>query len=179
MVIARGLVLGALILPGCSSLPANRECAHVQRQLAGIEHVRSTPVECPSGVLAGDGVRARVEMEDGAVLIFERLGFNAFSSNATNIVVAEASGLVPRVASCEGVAAPNFHREAGLGHHFQPTLIDTKEAVSRYRELLEEVEFWPQCPQHWEVQDRRGATIRYCARKKDATEEPPRPEACP
>jgi hypothetical protein len=160
-------------------LPANRECAHVQQQLAGIEQLRSTQMECAGGVLAGDEVRARVEMDDGAVLIFERLGFNAFGSSATNIVMAEASGLVPRIASCESVRSPNFHREAPLGHHFQPSLIDTTEAVSRYRELLEEVEFWPQCPQHWEVEDKRGARFRYCARKKDAAEDPPRPENCP
>jgi hypothetical protein len=170
--------LAAMLVTSCSYLPAKRECAHVEQQLAGVELVKSTNVECGGGMLAGDGARARVEMHDGAVLILEHLGFNAFGSSATFIVVGEASGLVPRIASCEGVASPNFHREAALGHHFQPTLIDTKEAVSRYRELLEEVEFWPQCPQNWEVEDKRGARFRYCARRKDATEEPPRPGNC-
>ena len=163
---------------GCSYLPANQECAFVNRQLSGIETLKTAWIECDSALLAGDGVRARVEMNDGAILKFERLGYNSFRSIATNIVVAEASGLTPRVASCDTIGPPNFHREAPFGRHFRPTLIDTKEAVSRYRELLEEVEFWPQCPQYWEVQDRNGRRFSYCARKRDATEEPPRPSTC-
>ncbi|MBY0496445.1 MAG: hypothetical protein K2Y23_19735 [Cyanobacteria bacterium] len=135
-------------------------------------------IECETAVFAGDGIRASVKMTDGAELKLERLGFNSFKSTAVNIVLTEASGLTPRVASCAGIAAPNFHREAPLGHHFHPTLIDTKEALSRYRELLEEVEFWPQCPQYWEVQDRKGERFRYCSRNKNATDEPPRPANC-
>jgi hypothetical protein len=171
---------GALVLgAGCSVLPANRECQFVDRQLGGIDQVKTAQLECATGVFASDNISARVEMTDGAVLKFEHLGFNAFSSNATNIVVAEASGLMTRVASCGGVAAANFHREAPLGHYLRPTLIDTKEAVSRYRELLEVVEFWPQCPQYYEVQNRRGARFHYCAKKPGAPEEPPRPADCP
>jgi hypothetical protein len=160
-------------------LPASRECAHVSGQLALSEAVRSTQVECGGAVLAGDEIRAALEFKEGGKLTFDRLGFNAFGTTAVNIVVTEASGLEPRIASCGGVSAPNFHRESPLGHHFHPTLIDVEEAVSRYRELLEEVEFWPQCPQHWEVQDKRGARFRYCARKKNAADEPPKPDGCP
>jgi hypothetical protein len=109
---------------------------------------------------------------------FERLGHDAFGPNAVNVVVAEAGGLVPLVASCAGVAPPNFHREAPLGHHFQPTLIDVKDAVTRSAEVLEEVQFWPRCPSSWQVQDRRGVNFRYCARRKDDTTEPPRPDVC-
>jgi hypothetical protein len=172
------LCVGCLSV-SCSYLPANRECNHVSSQLAMVEAVRSSQVECDAGVLAGDGVKATLQFDDGGKLAFDRLGFNAFGSTAVNIVVAEASGLVPRIASCQGVGAPNFHRESPLGHHFHPTLIDVKEAVSRYREVLEEVEFWPQCPQFWEVQDKRGERFRYCARKKDAAGEPPKPDTCP
>ena len=178
MVSSRIWVLVLALAPACAVLPAGRECDYVNQQLGGIEQLKTAHIECPTGVLAGDEVTARVEMNDGAVLKFERLGFNAFGANAVNVVLTEASGLMPRIASCSGVAAPNFHRDAPLAHHLQPTLIDTKEAVSRYRELLEEVEFWPQCPQYYEVENRRGARFRYCARKPDATEEPPRPE-CP
>jgi hypothetical protein len=173
---------GAVFVASCSFLPAQKECAEVTRQLRSVErsveNIQSSQLDCPAGVFAGDAVKATVRFPDEGALTFERLGFNAFGSTAVNIVLAEAGGLVPRVASCAGVAPPNFHREAPLGHHFHPTLIDTKEAVSRHRELLEEVEFWPQCPQYWEVQDKRGQNYRYCARKKDATEEPPRPENC-
>jgi len=102
-------------------------------------------------MLAGDRLCADVVTKDGATLRFEHVGFNSFGSAAANVFVVEAGGLVPRVASCEGVGAPNFHRSSPLGHHFHPTLVDVKDAVFRYREVLEEVEFWPQCPQYWEV----------------------------
>ncbi|HEX6165053.1 MAG TPA: hypothetical protein VFZ31_16920, partial [Vicinamibacterales bacterium] len=171
-------VLLTVLCSNCSVLPANRECAYVNAQLGGIVQMKSAHIECGSGLFANDGVSARVEMTDGSVLRFERLGFNAFSSNATNIVLSEASGLMPRVASCDGVAPPNFHRDAALGPHLRPTLIDAKEAVSRYRELQEEVEYWPQCPQYYEVENRRGARFHYCAKKPGAPEEPPRPGNC-
>jgi hypothetical protein len=176
---SKGLVLFLVLGAGCSVLPANRECEYVNSQLSGIAQVKTVHIECPTGLLANDGIGARLEMNDGSVLKFERLGFNAFDANAINVVLAEASGLMPRIASCGGVAAPNFHRDAPLGQHLRPTLIDTKEAVSRYRELQEEVEYWPQCPQYYEVEDSRGARFRYCARKPDATEEPARPDNCP
>lgn len=175
---SKGFVLFVVLGSGCSVLPANRECEFVHQQLGGISQLKSSQIECAAGLFANDGVFARVEMSDGSVLKFERLGFNAFGSNATNIVLTEASGLMPRVASCDGVASPNFHRDAALGPHLRPTLIDTKEAVSRYRELQEEVEFWPQCPQYYEVENRRGARFHYCAKKPGAPEEPPRPGNC-
>jgi hypothetical protein len=171
-------VLVLLFASSCSYLPANQECAFVGSQLESIDGIQSKQIDCPSGVFAGDAVRARVQFPDEGALRFERLGFNAFGSTAVNVVLAEAGGLVPLVASCAGVAPPNFHREDVLGHHFAPTLLDVKDAVGRHHELLEEIEFWPQCPQYWEVQDKRGQNYRYCARKKDATEEPPRPENC-
>jgi len=143
-----------------------------------IEGMQGMWVECSSAVFADDRVTATVQFPSEGALRFDRLGFNAFGSTAVNVVLVEAGGLVPRVASCAGVAPPNLHREDVLGHHFAPTLLDVKDAVGRHRELLEEIEFWPQCPQYWEVQDKRGQNYRYCARKKDATEEPPRPENC-
>lgn len=148
-------------------------------ELAKVEGFRSTQIECEAGVFAGDRAKVTLEYHDGGRLKFEQLGFNAFGSTAVNVVLVEAGGLVPRVASCSGISAPNFHRESPLGHHFHPTLIDVKEAMSRHREMLEEVQYWPQCPQYWEVQDKRGQNYRYCARKQNATEEPPRPENCP
>jgi hypothetical protein len=178
MVKALGCVGCVLFFAGCSYLPAQQECAHVTSQLKSIEGIQSRQIDCPAGVFARDGVRARIQFPDEGALTFERLGFNAFSGTAVNIVVIQAGGLVPRVASCSGVAPPNLHREDVLGHHFSPTLIDVKDAVSRRREVLEEIEFWPQCPQFWEVQDKAGQNHRYCARKTDATEEPPRPENC-
>lgn len=171
---AMGLVLGA-----CSCTPAGRERAHAIETLSGIADVAQVSVGCEGRLLAADAWCADVVLKEGATLRFEKIGYNAFGPNAVNVVVAEAGGLVPRIASCTGVTAPNFHREAALGHHFSPTLIDVKEAVSRAREVLEEVQFWPQCPQSWEVQDRRGVNYRYCARRRDQHDEPPRPAGCP
>ena len=180
MVGSRVLVLCLVpALPACSYLPAGQERAQAIEILQAQEPVKQVSVGCEGAILASDGLCADVIVGEGAKIRFEHVGFNSFGSTAVNVVVAEASGLVPRVASCSGVSAPNFHRESPLGHHFHPTLIDVKEAITRYREVLEEVEFWPQCPAFWEVQDKRGQHFRYCARKTDATEEPPKPDACP
>ena len=130
-------------------------------------------------MLASDRLCAEIVTKGGARLRFDRVGFNSFGSAAVNVHVAEAGGLVPRIASCDGVSSPNLHRSGPLGHHFQPAFIDVKDAVFRYREVLAEVEYWPQCPQFWEVQDSRGRNYRYCAHRKDASGDPPLPAGCP
>lgn len=168
----------ALLFAGCSYAPAQREVERAREAIGAVDSVASIKLECGSSIFANDGWCAELTMKDGARLTFERVGFNAFGTTAVNVVVADAAGLMPRIASCDGVAAPNFHRESVLGHRFRPTLIDVKDAVFRYKEVLEEVQFWPQCPQYWETQDRRGENYRFCARKKGATEEPPLP-SCP
>ena len=161
-------------------MPSNREIEHASTELGGIDGVQHVEVERVSrSLLASDSHVAVVTIDGGRVIRFERIGYKSFGPNAVNIVIGEAGGLVPRIATCEGVSAPNFHREAPLGHHFAPTLIDVKDAVTRSREVLEEIQFWPQCPQSWEVQDKRGVNHRYCARRKLATDEPPPPEHCP
>jgi hypothetical protein len=178
--VSRALVaLALLALSACSYLPGRREMERTQEILGTVDAVAEVHFSCGGTLLASDRLCTEVVMKDGVRLRFERVGFNSFGSTAVNVVVAEAGGLVPRVAGCQGVSAANFHRESALGHHFQPTLIDMKDAVFRYREVLEEVQFWPQCPQYWEVQDKAGENFRYCSRKKDATEEPPRPQDCP
>ena len=167
-----------MLVSACSYLPGQREMAHAEEVLRTIADVVEVHFTCPGTVLASDSLCTDVVMKDGARLRFEHVGFNAFGSTAMNVFVAKASGMVPRIASCAGVSTPNFHRTSPLGHHFHPTLIDMKDAVSRYKELLEEVEFWPQCPQYWEVQDRRGQNFSYCARREGSSDEPPRPAGC-
>lgn len=157
-------------------MPAQREVERAREVIGTVDSVASIKLECGGSILASDRWCADLVMKDGARLKFERIGFNAFGSSALNVFVADAAGLAPRIASCEGVATPNFHRESALGHRFHPTLIDVKDAVFRYKEVLEEVQFWPQCPQYWETQERRGTNFRFCARKAGAAEEPPRPE---
>lgn len=177
----RGCVgAGMLVLAAaCSYTPAGQERARAIEILQAQEAVKQVSVGCEGAILASDGLCADLVLGEGAKIRFEQVGFNSFGATAVNVVVAQAGGLVPRVASCRGISPPNFHRDSALGHHFQPTLIDLKEAVSRHRELLEEVEFWPQCPTFWEVQDKRGENFRYCARKQGAAADPPRPDNCP
>lgn len=170
-------VLGLTV--ACSYLPGAQEKKRVEEVLATVDKVLMVDVGCGGSLLASDELCADVVMKDGYRLRFERVGFNSLGSTAVNVVVGKASGLVPRIASCSGVGPPNFHRGSPLGHHFKPTLIDVKDAVFRYREVLEEVEFWPQCPQYWEVQDKRGENFRYCTRRDGGSEEPPRPATCP
>ena len=167
-----------VLCSGCSILPAQHEKVRVQEILATVESVSEVHLSCGGRVFAGDSLCVDVVTKDGAKLRFEHVGSNSFGSSAVNVYVVEAGGLVPLVASCDGIGAPNFHRSSPLGHHFQPALIDVKDAVFRYREVLEEVEFWPQCPQSWEVQDSRGRNYRYCAHRQGATEQPPRPSGC-
>jgi hypothetical protein len=167
-----------LFCSACSLLPARREIDRVKQILESVDSVSEVHFSCGGRVLAGDRLCVDVVTKDGARLRFERVGFNSFGSSAVSVVVGEAGGLVPRVAGCDGVSAPNFHRSSPLGHHFKPALIDVKDAVFRYREVLEKVEYWPQCPQYWEVQDSRGRNYRYCARRKDSFADPPLPAGC-
>jgi hypothetical protein len=174
--------MGAAVLAlaaGCAYMPGQLEMSRTQEVLATVDTVREVHFTCSGSLLADDRLCADVVMKDGARLRFEHVGFNSIGSTAVNVYVGKAGGLVPRIASCTEVGAPNFHRGGPLGHHFHPTLIDIKDAAFRYREVLEEVEFWPQCPQYFEVQDKRGRNFRYCARRDGATEEPPRPANCP
>jgi hypothetical protein len=160
-------------------MPAQQERAKTQSFFSSVDNVMLAEVECGGTVFAGDALCAEVVFKDGARIHFSRLGFNSFGIAAKNVVVDEAGGLYPRVSSCSGTASPNFHSQGVLGHHFEPPLLDLRDAVSRYRAVLKEVQYWPECPQYWEVQDRTGANFRYCVRKKGATEEPPRPSNCP
>ena len=171
-----GVVLGAGA--GCTYLPGQQEMARAEKTLRTVDSVAEVHFTCSASLLASDGLCADVVMKDGARVRFEHVGFNAFGANAVNVFVRAAADLVPRVASCAGIGPPNFQRDSPLGHHFHPVLIDVKDAAFRYREVLEEVEFWPQCPQYFEVQDRQGANYRYCARKTAATDEPSRPQNC-
>ncbi len=168
-----------MVLGACAYTPAGRERAYVIDTLQAMPEVTQVSVGCEGVIFAANELCADVVVKDGKALRFERAGHKSFGANAANVVVAEAAGLVPRIASCTSVGPPNLHREAPLGHHFQPTLIDVKDAVTRAGDVLEEIQYWPRCPMSWDVQDSRGVNYRYCARKKDDTAEPPRPGSCP
>jgi hypothetical protein len=164
----------------CSYSPANREVQFASSEISKGVELKSSRVERTQSysLMPSDTLVAVVELRDGEIIRFASVGHKSFGPNAVNVVISEADDLVPRIASCDAVSYPNFHRDAPLGHHFQPTLIDLNDAVRRSGEVLEEIQFWPQCPQSWEVQDKQGVNYRYCARRKDAAEEPPRPTDC-
>lgn len=181
MVIARTApALLAILLSACSYIPANREVTTAHDTLSALDGVKAVSIFCNENTFfASNELCADVTLTDGATLRFERIGPSAFGSTAVNVVVGDAGGLVPRIASCNRVGSPNFWRGAALGHHFQPTLIDVKEAVIRHNEILEEVQYWPRCPMYWELQDGGGANYRYCAHRRDEPADPPRPDGCP
>lgn len=162
----------------CAYTPAAQERAHVEGALRSIPDVINVMVACDGRVFARDTLCVTVTFTDKQTIQFERVGSKSFGNRAGAIVVTRTSRLVPRVASCDGIAAPNFHRDAPFGHHFHPPLVDLADAVTRYRQVLEEVQFWPQCPQYYELQDYRGVHYRYCARRADATDEPAMPATC-
>ena len=76
--------------------------------LRAIPEVTQTTVGCEGAIFASDSLCADVITKDGAELRFERVGLKSFGSSAVNVVVAEASGLVPRVASCTDVGPAEF-----------------------------------------------------------------------
>jgi hypothetical protein len=176
---AYGLVPVLMCAVGCQ-VPANREVEFASSEITKGVELKSSRVERTDSyrLLPSDTLNAAVELRDGEIIRFANIGYKSFGPNAVNIVISEVDGLVPRIASCSGVSFPNFHSAAPLGEHFQPTLFDVNDAVKRSGEVLEEVQYWPRCPMSWDVQDKRGVNYRYCARKKDETEEPPRPEPC-
>jgi hypothetical protein len=176
---AYGLVPVLMCAVGCQ-VPANREVEFASSEITKGVELKSSRVERTDSyrLLPSDTLNAAVELRDGEIIRFANVVYKSFGPNAENIVISEVDGLVPRIASCSGVSFPNFHSAAPLGEHFQPTLFDVNDAVKRSGEVLEEVQYWPRCPMSWDVQDKRGVNYRYCARKKDETEEPPRPEPC-
>ena len=172
--------VAVLMLSACAYVPAHREVTTAHDTLAALEGVKSVSISCNENTFfASNELCAEVVMRDGATLRFERIGPSAFGANAVNVVVGAAGGLVPRMASCERAGSPNFWRGSALGHHFQPPITDVKEAVIRYKEVLEEVTFWPRCPMSWEVQDGFGKNFRYCAHRQDAPMDPAPPQGCP
>lgn len=168
--------MGSLaLIAGCAYTPAETEKSRAEGLLRSSPDVLMADVQCGARVFASNDVCASLVFVDGSRMRFERVGASSFGASALTIVVSQVNGLVPRLASCEGIGSPNLHRSGPLGHHFRPPMADLKEAVARHREITREIQYWPECPQYWEVQDVFGKRYRYCARKAAATEEPPRP----
>jgi len=171
-------MVAACLVSGCT-LAGPREEEFVRQNLGIVTGVKSVEVACASGWLTPNGdVCATVTMDNGAQLQFVDVGYKSFGSAPSRVQLTRAGRRSPLVVACEsqsGVAG--LDRSGLFGHHFTPALEAVPEAVRRSREVIEELEFWPQCPQFWEVAGSSGATYRYCAHATGAAAEPP-PRPC-
>jgi len=160
------------------SLACGREERFVSGQLAalpGVAHVETVACDFTWHV-PSTGICATVTMNSGAVLRFAGLKLDSFGPVPTRVRVIEAGGRVPVIVSCTAQAAVADVDRSGLfGHHFTPAMDGIAEAIRRHRDVIEELEFWPQCPQFWELQEEQGPRYRYCAHAARATVEPPPP----
>jgi len=172
VVLAVGLCL--LWVAGCS-----REQRHVREHLEGLPGVASVDVSCGvGGAPSNTGVCASVVMSDGAVLQFVGLGYQSFGPVPSRVRLAAAGGRSPLMVSCQAQASvADFDRSGLFGHHFSPAIDGVADAIHRYRDVIEELEFWPQCPQFWEFGEEQGPLYRYCAHRTGAVGDPP-PRPC-
>lgn len=174
-----GLLLGlvAAWTGSACTLAGPREELFVRENLATLPGVEAVDVSCGSGWLVAHGdVCVTIKMSEGVELKFAGVGYESFGSAPSSVRVAAAGGRSPLVVSCASQAAVAAVDRAGLfGHHFTPAIEAVPEAIRRRREVIEELEFWPQCPQFWEVAGRDGTAYRYCAHPVSAAAEPPPP----
>lgn len=171
----RALVVVAACLAGGCTLAGPREEEFVRQNLGIVTGVKSVEVGCGSGWITAKGdVCATVTLDTGARLQFVDVGYKSFGSAPSPVRLAGAGGRSPLVVSCESQSGVAGLERSGLfGHHFTPALEAVPEAVRRGRDVIEELEFWPQCPQFWEVAGSTGVTYRYCAHATGGTVEPP------
>ncbi|OFW37384.1 MAG: hypothetical protein A3J29_10715 [Acidobacteria bacterium RIFCSPLOWO2_12_FULL_67_14b] len=182
--LARGpIVLLLAGLSGGCTRPGVREQEFVRAQLGAMPGVDQVRVSCNDRFWsAGSDVCASVSMRDGTALTFLAVGYQSFGPSPSRVRVAEAGGRTPRVVPCEPGAAgagasafADIDRGGLLGHHFSPPISGVADALRRHQEVIEELEFWPQCPQFWELQDKQGITYRYCAHAARAPADSPLP----
>ncbi len=161
------------------TLAGPREEASVRERLAALEGVASVEVSCGSGWLSPKGdVCVTVVTDAGKQLRFGDVGYDSFGTAPSRVRLVAAGGQSPLVVSCDSQSGfADIDRSGLFGHHFSPAIEAVPEAVRRAAEVVEELEFWPQCPQFWEVGGRQGTTYRYCAHPAGVAGEPP-PRPC-
>lgn len=149
------------------SLPAcGRETRFVRDSLAALPGVGNVDAAlcAENGQFPNAGVCATVAMADGAVLRFAGLGFRSFGPVPARVRLVQAGGRVPMIVSCNARATiADIDRTGLFGHHFTPALDGVSDAIHRHRAVAKELEFWPECPQFWELQEEGGPPYRYCA----------------
>ena len=169
----------ACLAPGCS-LAGAREEEFVRANIATISGVKSVQAACASAwISANSDVCVTVAMSTGKELRFTDVGYQSFDAAPSRVRIAAAGGRSPLVVSCESQSDfADLDRSGLFGHHFSPAIEAVPEAILRSDDVVEEFEFWPQCPQFWELASEQGTTYRYCAHAAGKpAESPPRP--CP
>jgi hypothetical protein len=183
MVIAAGgrrlAVWLAIGLSSACSFSSWREEQFVRGQLESIPGVDDVQIGCgASPASAEDGACATITLRDGSVIRFLDLGYSSFGPAPSRVRLAEAGGRAPLIVSCAARwDIADVDRSGLFGHHFTPAMDGVTAALRRHHEVVEELEFWPQCPQFWEIQPAAGPVYRYCAHATGATPEPP-PRPC-
>ena len=169
----------AVCLSAACDLAGSREQVFVHEHMAALPGVEVVHASCSTALVFADTqVCATVGMSEGAVLRFLDLGYQSFGPAPSRVRVAAAGGREPVVVSCHlRTDFADIGRSARFGHHFSPPIDGVADALRRRREVIEELEFWPQCPQFWELAGEQGTTYRYCAHAAGAAAEPP-PRPC-
>lgn len=163
--------LAALSLAACG-----REERFVRDHITAMPGVTRVDAASCDDAVPNDGVCATVVMSDGAVLRFAGLKFDSFGPVPSRVGLVEAGGRSPLIVSCDALVAVADVDRAGLfGHHFSPALGGVTDAIRRHRDVVEELEFWPECPQFWELPQEPGPRFRYCAHRAGAAPELPPP----
>jgi hypothetical protein len=173
-------LLVACLAAGCT-LAGPREAEFVRANIAIISGVKSVAASCGSGWLsAKSDVCVTVAMTAGPELRFIDVGYRSFDAAPSRVRLAAAGGRSPLVVSCGSqLEFADLDRSGLFGHHFSPAIEAVPEAILRSEEVIEELEFWPQCPQFWELASEQGITYRYCAHAAGKpAEAPPRPAGC-
>ena len=168
----------AVCLSAACAIAGSREQEFVREHMAALPGVEVVHASCSTALVFADAqVCVTVGMSEGAVLRFLDLGYQSFGPAPSRVRVAAAGGREPVVVSCHSRAEfADIGRSARFGHHFSPPIDGVADALRRRREVIEELEFWPQCPQFWEVREDQGPLYRYCGRAAGtAGDEPPRP----
>ncbi len=159
------LCAGALLTLACG-----REQRYVNDQLLALPDVAGVELGCADADSAGDrGVCATVVTTEGVVLRFSNLGYQSFGPVTSRVRLSAAGRFAPVVATCASQANyADIDRSGLFGHHFAPPIDGVVDAIRHRRDVVKELEFWPQCPQFWELSEEPARVYRYCAHAVDA-----------
>jgi hypothetical protein len=188
------LIAPALLLAGCTLLPAFRESAYVEqaiRTVPGVTFVNVYGWKHP--LRAEGGLTVDTIVDNRIVLTFANVGEASVGIASTELVLLEAGDARPLALSClhgapwsgdqsknprRRMVAADFHRNGRFGAHLAPGIVDIVDAVARSEALRAALLRWPICPSYWEFADAAGVPVRYCANVGETHALPPWPPGC-